>query len=100
MLKAPLGADHVPDAAFPVRVPTTVIEPPEQTICALGETVTPLKVLTLILSVFGPLLPQGLKAWTVTFWLFPTVAPAPTDTVITLVPAPDVIVKPGGKVHV
>ena len=63
-------------------------------------TVTPLKVFTLILSVLLPLLPQGLKAWTVIFWLFPIAAPVLTDTVMLLVPAPDVMVNPAGKVQV
>jgi hypothetical protein len=59
--KPPFGADQVPDVAFPVKVPTTEIEPSEQTDCVADGTVTPLKLFTPTTRLFeAPLFPHGL----------------------------------------
>ena len=80
--KAPLGADQVAEDALPVRVPTTVIEPLEQTDCVAEGTVTPLKLLTLTTRLSeAMLLPQGLLAIT-EILLLPNVAFVATLTVI------------------
>ena len=98
-VKVPLGADHVPEAAFPVRVPTTVNEFPAHIDAVDDDTVTPLKLFTFITSFLAPFEPQGLNASTVTSCLLPIKAFVPTDTVMLLDPSPPVIVKPCGKSH-
>ena len=98
--KVPVGAPHVAVDEFPVKVPITVIWPPEQTVWFVGLAVTPVKLLTSTLKVaLTELFPHALKALTVMGKLFPGVAAALTETVILLVKFPDVIVNPAGKLQ-